>query len=118
MKLENVFDSIRHSGQPILEGDFASAQDVFNQFNVSQDDRKGIDIICAIYENECYSGSATVFYYRRDTGKYYETYGGHCSCYGLEGQWDRNEITFVELENRLKLNNFFGLRERLAGFSE
>jgi hypothetical protein len=118
MKLEAVFNSIRHSGEPVLEGDFSSAEDVFDQFGVSKDIRKGIDIICANYETGDYSGSAAVFYYRRDTDKYYETYGSHCSCYGLEDQWGEEEIVFVELENRLKLNNFFGMRERLAGYSE
>ena len=115
MKLENVFDTIRHSGQPILDG-FDDAQDVFDNFEVSLGERPLIDIICANYENEDYSGSATVFYYRRDTEKYYETYGSHCSCYGLEDQWDMEEIVFVELEKRLAANNFFGLRERLAGY--
>jgi hypothetical protein len=39
-----------------------------------------------------YSGYAlTVF--RGHDGKLYECNGCHCSCYGLEGQWDPEETT-------------------------
>ncbi len=114
--LQNLFDSIRKSGQPILTG-FHDAEDVFSNFAVPQGIRELVDIICANYDNYDYDGSATVFYYRRDTDKYYETYGSHCSCYGLEDQWDMEEIVFKELENRLATNNFFGLRELLGDFT-
>ena len=111
MKLENVFDSIKNSGQSVLEG-FNSAQEVFDSFCVSEDQQKGIDIIYANYECIDYGGSATVFYYRRDTGKYYETYGSHCSCYGLkECPWENEEIIFAELETRLKRNNASALKQ-------
>ena len=115
--LQDLFDAIRNSGQPLLNG-FSSSEDVFSEFDLSSDESKSIDIIIANYECEYYDGSATVFYYRRDTEKYYETYGSHCSCYGLEGQWDGKEIVFKELENRLKINNFFGMRELIARFTE
>ena len=31
----------------------------------------------------------------------------HCSCYGLEGQWEREEVTLEVLKHRL-LNGKFG----------
>lgn len=34
--------------------------------------------------------------YRRD-GKLYEVHGNHCSCYGLEGQWEPEEATVESL---------------------
>lgn len=40
-------------------------------------------------------------------GKLYEVNGGHCSCYGLEGQWNPDDVMLEELENRL-LNGTFG----------
>lgn len=102
MELKNVFDSIRMSKNPIIEG-FSDIEDVFNSFNVSQDIRGFAEIIYANYETGDYDGAATVFYYRSDTEKYYETYGSHCSCYGLEEcEWQMEEIVFKELEKRFK----------------
>ena len=40
-------------------------------------------------------------------GKLYEVHGSHCSWYGLEEQWEPEEVDLVELENRL-LNGTFG----------
>ncbi len=108
--LQNLFDSIRNSGQPILIG-FADSQDVFNNFQLSQDAREGLEIIYANYECGDYDGSATVFFYSSNTGKYHEAYGSHCSCYGLEDQWGMEEINFKELENRLIINQYFGVEE-------
>ena len=105
--LQNLFESIRKSGQPILDG-FSDAEDVFESFNLPSGERKGLEIIFGIYEIDGYDGSATVFFYDSNVGKYYETYGGHCSCYGLEDQWSANEICLKELETRLKNNDFFG----------
>lgn len=44
------------------------------------------EVLLAWYEYEDYSGSARVVYRRGDD--YYEVTGGHCSCYGLEDQWE------------------------------
>jgi hypothetical protein len=43
------------------------------------------DLVFAWYEYENYSGSACVVY--RAGRKWFLNAGGHCSCYGLEGQW-------------------------------
>ena len=40
----------------------------------------------------------------------FEVNGSHCSCYGLEGQWDVEEINIKELEQRLTKGTF-GERE-------
>jgi hypothetical protein len=77
-----------------LDG-FACREDVFREF--SKTDDKDIQIVYAEYDtSEAYSGSATVIYYRTSTKKYYETYGSHCSCFGLEGQWEGDEEIVVE----------------------
>lgn len=107
--LQNLFDTIRESGIPVFEGDFDDAEDVFCQFDVPQGQQEGVEVIYANYENEMYDGSATVFFFDRNTEKYYEAYGSHCSCYGLEGQWEPEEICFPELEKRFK-GSFFGLK--------
>ena len=43
------------------------------------------EVLLAWYGGGCYDGSALVIY--RHEGTLYEVNGGHCSCYGLEGQW-------------------------------
>ncbi len=60
---------------------------------------KGIDVILASYEYEDYSGDAFVLF--KKDGKLYEVNAGHCSCYGLEGQWEPEETTVESLLHRL-----------------
>jgi hypothetical protein len=37
--------------------------------------------------------------YKKDDGKLYENYGGHCSCYGFEGQWEPEETSVEYLQS-------------------
>jgi len=80
-------------------GAFNSAEDVFSNFTVSDDDRKDVKILWASYENENYEGSAGVVFLKE--GKIFSVYGGHCSCHGLEGQWEPQEITLAEMRHYL-----------------
>lgn len=61
---------------------------------------QGVDILLASYSYECYSGDAFVLF--RKDGKLYEVNGGHCSCYGLEGQWEPEETTVEAILHRLE----------------
>jgi hypothetical protein len=79
--------------KPIYDG-FSDAEDVFAQFQKAVD--SDIQFLYAFYSYEDYDGNAAVLYYRKSTKKYYEAYGGHCSCYGLEGQWEGDEEIVVE----------------------
>lgn len=56
------------------------------------------EVLMAEYTYEDYSGSAFVLFER--DGKLYENHGGHCSCYGLEGQWSPEETTWAALAMR------------------
>lgn len=58
-----------------------------------------INILFASYGIECYSGSAFVLFER--DGKLFEVNGSHCSCYGLEGQFEPEETTLDVIEFRL-----------------
>ena len=57
-------------------------------------------IIAAVYDNEGYDGTAMVVL--RKEGKLYEVHGSHCSCNGLEGQWDLEETSYEALMDRLE----------------
>ena len=46
-------------------------------------------MLFAAYGGGDYDGTATVLF--EMGGKLYSVYGNHCSCYGLEGQWEPEE---------------------------
>lgn len=85
------------------------------------DKHKNTNILFASYGCANYSGDAWVLF--EQDGSLYEVNGGHCSCYGLEGQWNPEEVILKELENRL-LNGTFGeddyaenvFKEKLCNF--
>ena len=62
------------------------------------------NILFASYGQDNYSGDAWVLF--EENGKLFEVNGGHCSCYGLEGQWEEEEVVLAELENRLTKGTF------------
>lgn len=71
-----------------------------SDFYIADDDLKGADILLASYTLEFYDGAAFVLF-RRD-GKLFEVHGGHCSCYGLENQWEPEETTAEAIRHRLE----------------
>lgn len=60
----------------------------------------GVDILFASYGYQNYQGDAFVLF--EQEGNLFEVNGSHCSCYGLEGQWDPTPVSVEELEHRLK----------------
>ena len=64
---------------------------------------KGVDILLASYGTPAYEGYAFVLF-RRD-GKLFEVNGSHCSCYGLEGQWNPEKTSVEALRFRVKNGN-------------
>lgn len=66
---------------------FADAQDVAKQFAVDLADLGTIYL--AIYDTPSYEGYAFVL--TEIGGKLYEVNGSHCSCNGLEEQWEPEE---------------------------
>lgn len=81
-------------------GDFTNKEDVINEFHLNKDTLNGARILLAWYGLEQYDGSAFVLLERN--GVLYEVNGDHCSCYGLEEQWDEEETTVAELKHRIK----------------
>lgn len=58
-----------------------------------------VNILFASYCYENYSGDAFVLFER--DGELYEVNGSHCSCHGLDGQWDEEETNLVTIKHRL-----------------
>lgn len=74
---------------------FGSKEDIISQFAAPATALDGAEVIYAVYEYEDYSGSAFVLYSK--DGKLYEVNGGHCSCNGLEDQWEPEETTLAAM---------------------
>lgn len=74
---------------------FNDKEDVLREFSIGDDDLMGREILFAYYTYEDYSGEALVVLRDPRSEKFYEVNGSHCSCYGLEGQWEMEE-TFLD----------------------
>ena len=83
-------------------GDWSDIEDVARDF--CDDSILDYNIIAAGYFYECYEGSAYVL--AEKDGQLFEVEGGHCSCYGLEEQWEPGEVTVPYLRNRLDKGRF------------
>lgn len=70
----------------IYNGSFSSVDDVVSNFALSPSDLEGVEILYAMYDGGGYDGWAWVLF--RKEGKLFEVNGSHCSCYGLEDQWE------------------------------
>jgi hypothetical protein len=108
-------------------GDWSDHKDMANEWSTGRYDydAKGYskiqvdgmatdaEVLVAIYEYEDYSGSAYMLF-KRD-GKIFEVEGGHCSCYGLEDQWEPAETTWKTLEMKDFYHKYAdgGFEERL-----
>jgi len=92
-------------GLPGMARDFAVDRHSYSRGGEEQaaaemlEELSGVEILLAYYDYEDYSGSAFVLF--RKDGKLFEVNGGHCSCYGLEGQWTPEETTAEALVFRM-----------------
>jgi hypothetical protein len=68
-------------------------------FEINDEHLVGVNILLATYTYEHYEGSAFVLFERG--GDLFEVYASHCSCYGLEGQWEPKPVTAMELRANL-----------------
>lgn len=86
---------------PMFLGDWTGKDslDVLDKFQVKHSVAAGHEILFAWYVYEDYSGKAFVL--TRKDEQLYEVNGGHCSCYGLESQWEPEETTIGALTHRL-----------------
>jgi hypothetical protein len=85
----------------MYKDEFSCRKDVEDNFQVTLSNE---NILFAGYGYECYEGNAYVLF--EQDGKLYEVEGGHCSCYGLEGQWDPVEATKETIQQRITADNY------------
>ena len=85
--------------QYILE-DWSDVSDIIHDFEAPPMYFANIEILLAYYSFQNYSGDAFVLYRNTNDGKLYEVNGSHCSCHGLEGQWEPEETNLEGLLHR------------------
>jgi hypothetical protein len=83
----------------ILHG-FADLDDLKQEYQITDEDLDGCTILFACYEIEGYEGCSTIILEK--DGKLWINEAGHCSCYGLEGQWDPIETNLEALKKEAK----------------
>lgn len=82
---------------------FTNLDDIINAFEIKEpwfSKLKEAEILLASYGGRAYEGDALVIFSL--DGKLYEVHGGHCSCNGLEGQWDPEETSVQAIAFRFK----------------
>lgn len=83
----------------VYHGNWGCKEDVARDFHVEMKEFDGARVLMAAYHSD-YEGTAFVLFERGE--KMYEVHGSHCSCYGLEDQWEPSEVTIEELLFRLE----------------
>ena len=113
--MKTIYEIINQN--PVFLNDFDSKDNVIREFagerwgwDEEKEDyfietHKNTNILFASYGCANYSGDAWVLF--EQNGELYEVNGNHCSCFGLEGQWDSEKVSLKELEHRL-LEGTFG----------
>lgn len=79
--------------------DWSEKSDLVRDFDLL--DLDFVDVLLASYSYKNYSGDAFVLYRDTRDDKLYEVHGSHCSCYGLEGQWNPELCDLQSLRHRL-----------------
>jgi hypothetical protein len=96
---------------------FDDWKDIQEQFEM--DDPEPDEVLYASYEREYYEGWSNVVY--RIGDKFYKNYAAHCSCYGLEGQWEPEDYSaelFVKAYEKSKWSIPVSVVNRVKEFLE
>ena len=107
------FYTERINMKTIYLGEFKNNEDIEKQFY--QKIPKDIKILIANYGLGIYEGDAFVLY--EQDNKLFEVNGSHCTCYGLEGQWEPEETSIEALRLIIKEGTKYqvsGIKEELT----
>lgn len=94
--LESINETVVLNNIPHLYLNEASAYSVSECLEWIKDNHQegfpdGLIPIYGGHEYGDYSGNASFLLIEPTTGKFFEIYGSHCSCYGFEGQFNPEE---------------------------
>ena len=77
---------------PVYVQDFDNLEDVYTEFGINE--INGLPLYME-YSQGSYEGSSNCWFDK--DGQLMYNYASHCSCYGLEGQWDPETYYPVQL---------------------
>lgn len=80
--------------------------EMLSDFEIGPGSLIGLTVLLATYSYWDYQGEAFVLLRRDSDGALLRVDGGHCSCYGLEGQWEPEETTVAALRMALDGERF------------
>jgi hypothetical protein len=83
--------------EPYVEN-FSSNEDILSNYVAPDNALDGATIFLAWYGYGSYDGQSLVIFEK--DGKLFEVNGSHCSCNGLEGQWEPEETSWQALAMR------------------
>lgn len=83
----------------VYTGAFSDWQDVISEFDIDATEPKHV---FASYDIDGYEGDAFVVFSNGDGWKFVT--GSHCSCYGMEGQWDEEDFYLEDYFEAKKQN--------------
>lgn len=85
---------------------------LINDFQIKSEEIEPFEVLLASYTYEGYDGNAFVLM-KRDQ-KLFEVNCGHCSCYGLEDQFQPEETCIESLQQRLEAGAFPEIKSELS----
>lgn len=77
---------------------------ISSEFDIPLEELNNKHFVYAYYSYEDYSGDAYLLFIEND--KLYEVDAGHCSCYGLEDQFNPEEVPIEVLYDRIENNKW------------
>ena len=78
--------------------EFSDNEDIISNYAAPSDALEGATVYLAWYGYGSYDGESLVVFEKN--GILYEVNGSHCSCYGLEHQWQPEETSWEALAMR------------------
>lgn len=96
-------------------GQFGNPADITGSFSAPANALDNAEVLFAWYDGGYECGALVV--YRKD-GELFEVNGGHCSCYGLEDQWEPEQTNVAALALREGPQTYYADTDALLGWKE
>lgn len=81
----------------LIQFDLDELPSLFSDDSI-REELEGAELLVSLYETPAYEGYCFILY--RKGGELYEVNGSHCSCHGLEDQWDPTVTNWRALASR------------------
>lgn len=89
--------------------DFESIEHLKKQYEITDQDLEGVEILYAVYRIGSYDGQSIVLLKKND--KLFIIDASHCSCYGLETQWCPIETCEGALKKEIEAKSSYRYEE-------